>query len=148
MNVCPQNRGNVGKASEPSTPESARSSTRAFGLVAPGPHLVVGHRGDVHLAAVETAHVAVGSRVERDRDVPLVHVDQPVLVEPVVTPPAVLGHLLLVGRADVEREVAPARPLDARPGARMRSGRRSCQSCAGSTTWSSTLMIFGSSVIA
>src|SRR4051812_44912961 len=31
MNVCPQNRGNVGNASEPSTCASARSSTRAFG---------------------------------------------------------------------------------------------------------------------
>ena len=117
-------------------------------VVAAGPHLVVGHRGDVHLRAVEAADVAVGRGVERDRDVALVHVDQPVLVEPVVAPRAVVGHLLLVRRADVEREVAPARPLDARPLlAHAAPASRSCQRCAGSTTWSSTLMIFGSSVI-
>ena len=45
-------------------------------LVTARPHLVVRHRRDVHLAAVEPAHVAVGRRVERDRDVALVHVDQ------------------------------------------------------------------------
>ena len=31
---------------------------------------------------------------------------------------------------------------------RIAAGSRSCQTCGGSTTWSSTLMIFGSSVIA
>jgi len=31
MKVCPQKRGNVGNAIEPSTPAAARSSTRAFG---------------------------------------------------------------------------------------------------------------------
>ena len=71
-------------------------------FVAPRPHLFVRHRGDVHLAAIEAANVAVGCGVERDRDVALVHVDQAILVEPVVTPAAVLGHLLLVRRADVE----------------------------------------------
>ena len=115
-------------------------------FVAAGPHLVVGHRADEHLRAIEPADVAVGRGVERDRDVPLVHVDQAVLVEPVVAPRAVVGHLLLVRRADVEREVAPARPFDARTLRRAcRAGSRSCQRCAGSTTWSSTLMIFGSS---
>ena len=85
-----------------------------LGLVATGPHLVVGHRADEHLRAVEAVHVAAGRRVERDRDVTLVHVGEAVLVEPVVAPRAVVGHLLLVRRADVEPELAPARALDAR----------------------------------
>ena len=89
-------------------------------------------------AAVEAADVAVGRRVERDRDVPLVHVDEAVLVDPVVAPAAVVGHLLLVGRARRRarsrptapaRRAAPARAsapgaAPARGGRARRRGRR------------------------
>ena len=83
------------------------------GLVAARSHLVVGDGGEEHLAGVETTDVAVRRGVERNGDVALVHVDEAVLIHPVVAPAAVLGHLLLVGGARVEREVPPPRPLDA-----------------------------------
>ena len=117
-------------------------------LVAAGSHLVVGQRRDEHLRAIEAGDVAVGRGVERDRDVPLVHVDQPVLVEPVVAPPTVVGHLLLVAtrrRRARSRPTAPARR--AVPARACAPGAAPARGAAGSTTWSSTLMIFGSSVI-
>src|SRR5581483_3291764 len=85
-----------------------------LGLVATGPHLVVGDGGEEHLVGVELADVPVGCGVEGNGDVALVDVDELVLVEPVVAPAAVLGHLLLVGSADVEGEVPPPGPLDPR----------------------------------
>ena len=146
MNVCPQNRGNVGNASEPSTPASARSSTRAFGLVAPGPHLVVGHRGDVHLRC--------GSNRERRR-----RESRRAGSRRGACARRSAGPRTASSRPSGRRRSSPAcsaaptssvkSPQRARstrgPCSRIRSGSRSCQRCAGSTTWSSTLMIFGSS---
>jgi hypothetical protein len=83
-------------------------------LVAAGAHLFVGDRAHEQLAAVEAPEVAVGSGVERDGHVPLVQVDEAVLVDPVVAPPPVVGDLLGVRRAGAEHDVAEACPLDAR----------------------------------
>ena len=87
---------------EPSTPLEREVLDACLRLVAAGAHLVVRERTDEHLGAVEPARVTFGRRVEWDRDMPLVHVDEPVLIDPVVAPGAVLGHLLLVGRTGRE----------------------------------------------
>ena len=145
MKVCPQKRGNVGNAMRAVDTGQQEVVDAGLRLVAAGPHLVVRDRGDATSSMrSKRLHVAVGRRVERDRDVPLVHVDEAVFVDPVVAPLPVLGHLLLVRGADVESDMSPHRARSMRgPCSRIRAGSRSCHRCGGSTTWSSTLMMLG-----
>ena len=84
-------------------------------VVATGAHLVIGDRGHDHLRRVELREVAVGRRVERDRDEPLLHVDQLAVEVPGVAPRAVGVFVVRVLRARLVLERAPLLALDARP---------------------------------
>ena len=107
-----------------------------LGLVAAGPHLVVGDRRHRHVVAVEA-----------DRgDVALVDVDE-ILVDPAVGLRAVGVERLAVDAAADVLHLADAPPLALGPRSRKRAGSHVSQRCAGSTTWSSTLMILGSGVV-
>ena len=101
--VWPQKRGNVGKHSDASTQFISMSSTRAFGLVAARPHLVVGDRRHRHVVTVEADR----------RDVPLVDVDE-VLVDPAVGLRSALVEGLLVRAAADVLHGADAAPFDLR----------------------------------
>ena len=131
--VWPQNRGNVGKQSDASTWFASMSATRATGLRAPGEHVVEEHGRVAHVVTVE-AH-----RHERRRDR---HGD--VLVQPPVAPLPVVGF--------VEREVTPVvhgpslDPLDARAPVAVPRREVASQTSGGSTTWSSTEIMRGSSI--
>ena len=105
-------------------------------VVATGAHLVVGDRRHRHVVAVEA-----------DRgDVALVDVDE-VFVDPAVGLRAALVERLLVGAAaDVLHAPMPRRSTCGPAVAERSRAASVCQRCAGSTTWSSTLMILGSSL--
>ena len=86
-----------------------------LGVVAPGPHVVVGGRGHCHDRLLELRHVVAGRRRLRDGDELLLHVDDLVLVDPGVAPLTlgVLGHLVF--GAAREPELAPPLALHVRP---------------------------------
>ena len=90
--------------------------------------------------------IVMSSRSKPDRgDVALVDVDE-VLVDPAVGLRAVGVEGLLVGAAADVAHRADAAALDLRARARGTAPAASVsQTCGGSTTWSSTLMILGSS---
>ena len=120
---------------------------RASTLVAAGAHLVVGERFHHHLRAVELREVAVGRGLERDRDEALVHVDEPVLEVPGVAPAGRRGlRCSRTSRRACARTCPSACARRAGPSRGTSRGNQVCHTCAGSTTWSSTLMIFGSSI--
>src|SRR5207249_10585535 len=91
-------------------------------VVATRPHLLIRNRGHVHAARIELRQVATRRRVERNGDEPLVHVDDAVLVDPVVTGLAVLHLLLVVDGARPLPELAPGAAFD--PGTLLAEPRR------------------------
>ena len=74
--------GRSGTGSEPSTQLSSKSFDPRVALPAARAHVVVGDGGHRHHRPVEPRHVAAGRGLERDGHELLVHVDEPVLVDP------------------------------------------------------------------
>ena len=148
MNVWPQNRGNVGNASEPSTPDdreiarpapSARSTRAASRRTSSRRCTSCCDRSG---ARRRRASRRAGSRraaCARRSCGPRRPSSRP------SWPSSVISWLY---EAPVASEKSPHRARSTRgPRSRIEAGRRSCHKCGGSTTWSSTLMIFGSSVM-